>query len=51
MGEKVKVYCDGECLYINGNYVTDCCNSLGMITESILCSLGIDFDYVDEIDE
>ena len=48
--EKVKVYCDGEDLYIDGNYVTDYYNSLGMITESILRSLGIDFDYVDEID-
>ncbi len=44
---KNKIYCDGEVLYINDEYVVDCCESLQYTFERIASALDVDYEYVE----
>ena len=46
--DKVRVKGNGESLYINGEYVVQCCESLEYTFEKIARALGIDYEYEDE---
>lgn len=48
---KHKVYCNGEILYIDGEFVVDGCESLECTFECIASALGIDYEYTDELEE
>lgn len=45
--EKVKIMCNGECLYINGEFVVDCCESLEYTFSAIARALGVDYETVE----
>ena len=46
--KKVKVFCNGESLYINGEYVVDCCESLDYTFSCIARALNIPYEYVED---
>ncbi|MEG2786412.1 MAG: hypothetical protein RR942_01235 [Romboutsia sp.] len=48
---KHKVYCNGESLYIDGEYVVDCCESLEYTFEKIASALDADYEYRDQLED
>lgn len=45
-----KVKCNGESLYIDGQFVVDCCESLEYTFERIARALGADYEYDEDMD-
>lgn len=45
-----KVYCDGESVYVDGEFVVDCCESLDCTFEAIASALDADYEYTDELE-
>lgn len=44
---KHKVYCDEKSLYVDGQYISDCCGNLKSIFEMLAFVLGADYEYVE----
>lgn len=48
---KHKVYCDGENLYIDGEYAGSSDDCLEEVFENIASALDINYEYIDELEE